>query len=224
MAHHLKCPFCIATPSVGYFYKHLITQHLTEVFDEKTAWGKDNCRWLNATKARTTPHTLYLPKNETKFCCPSCCVAFNKVYYADKHIKCGQKTLETLEEYKGLLKLLPSEAPFAKELAEENPVESKGNDEECRMYQYREKVYQKVIYTLLCEIGDKEEWAFWFNRMNENNEVYDIYQGLKKDGMKMPEYDKYDISLECSKEMKILGLTYDTLQTVGRKKLPTPPS
>lgn len=223
MAHHLKCPFCIATPSVGYFYKHLTTQHLTEVFDDTTAWGKDNCRWLNATKPRTTPYILYLPKNETKYCCPSCCVAFNKVFYAEKHTKCVQKNCETLETYKDLLKVLPTEAPFAKELALENPVITSSSDDQL-MAEYREKVYQKIIYSLLCEIGDKQEWSFWFNKITENPQVYDIYQDMKGEGVQMADDDKFNISVDCCKELKLLKLTYDKIKEVGMKRLPTPPS
>lgn len=222
MAHHLKCPFCPQSPAVGYFYKHLISQHITSLFDETTEWGKQNLRWLNATKVRTTPYTIYLPKNEYKYCCPACCSSFNKAYYADKHIKCAEKSHEKLEEYKLCLKITPAEAPFADELRAENA--SALSDDDKAKYEFRETVYKKIIWNLLIEVGDKEEWCWWFNKMTEKPELHQAFQEMRDDGMEMSEDDKYNIYLECNKEMKLLGLTYDQLREVGRKKLPTPPS
>lgn len=220
MAHHLKCPFCPATPSVGYFYKHLITQHITSLFDETTDWGKENLKWLNAKKVRTTPYSINLPKNESKYCCPSCCVAFNKIFYAKNHQNCYEKSADTLEEYRVCLKITPKEAPFASELKAENGATS----EDVEKYLYREKVYQKIIYNLVCEVEDKQEWTWWFNKLCDDSQIYEKYKEMKEEGTAFPDDDRYNINLECHREMKLLGLTYEQIKATGMKKLPTPPS
>lgn len=222
MAHHLKCPFCPATPAVGYFYKHLITQHLTSVFDETTDWGKENLKWLNATKLRTTPYVLNLPKSEFKYCCPSCCVSYNKLYYSKNHLNCYEKCSDTLDEYKLTLKVMRKEPIFTIDKKPEETSETSSDD--LKLYQYREVVYQKIIYNLLCEIDDKQEWSWWFNKLCDDKEIYDKFKELREEGNSIPDSEKYDIQLECHKEMKLLGLTYEKVKAVGMKKLPTPPS
>jgi hypothetical protein len=224
MAHHLKCPFCVQSPSVGYFYKHLITQHITEVFDDKTEWGKKNCVWLHATKPKTSSYTIYLPKGEAKYCCPACCSSFNKIYYADKHFpKCQQSSFEKLEEYKLLLKITPAEAPFASELRAENTVVNPLSDDERAKYEYREAVYKKMLYTLYCEIVDKQEWSWWLNQLTENSEVYAIFKEMREE-KNFPDDEKFNMELECSKELKALKVSFEQIRTAGMKKLPTPPS
>lgn len=215
-ACHIKCPFCKASPSVGYFYKHLISIHITELFDSDTDYGKNNLRWLNNDKVRSSPYTLYLPKNEFKYCCPECNVAFNKVYYAEKHVKCLPKCLEKQEEYKLLLKITPALPPFTEKV----PIEAPKSNE---MAEFREKVYQKIIYNLLAELGDKEEWAYWFNKMCDDDEIHKYYKE-NFGGQNMDEDEKYDFNTENSKELKLLGINLSTILDTGKRRLPNPPS
>lgn len=219
MACHLKCPFCPQQPSVGYFYKHLTTQHIASLFDDTTEWGKRNLVWLNAEKVRQTPYILHLPKGETKYCCPACITAVNKPFYIEKHFpKCSQLCQDKLDEYKVLLKITPKEAPFAEQL-QSAPTDQKVIE----YYKAREQVYQKIIWNMLAEVADKEEWAYWFNQLTEDSEIHARFKELQEE-KDMPETEKYDISLECSKELKLLGIRYQQIQEAGRKKLPTLPS
>lgn len=220
MAHHLKCPFCPSSPSVGYFYKHLIQVHITDLFNEEKDYGKSNLRWLNRTTERTdSPYCLYLPRNEMKYCCPTCNVACNKAYYAEKHLKCSKANLDKQEEYKLLLKLTPSKAPFQDELMPPEPI---SNDKEIEMYKYREKVYQKMIHNMYCDLKDKYEWTYWFNKLIEDDDIHGKYKELSENNM--PEDEDYDFDTDNHKELKLLGIRLSTITTVGKSKLPTPPS
>jgi hypothetical protein len=226
MACHLKCGFCVATPSVGYYYKHLFQQHLGQLFDSETEYGKGNLRWLNAEKPRASPYTLYLPKRETKYCCPECQVCFNKLYYAEKHTKCLTKSFEKHEEIQILLNLTPQTAPFCDlsgcDLSGANVIvniQPQGNAE---LTAWREKVYQKIIFNLLSEVNDKQEWTFWFNKLLEDDSIHERYKEMSSDEC-MPEDDKFNLEVDCGKEMKLLGLTEKQIKEVGRKKLPTRP-
>lgn len=218
MACHLKCPFCPQSPSVGYFYKHLFQQHITTLFDETTDWGKNNLRWLNAGKVRSSPYTLYLPKNETKYCCPKCSVAVNKEYYIQKHTKCLKECVDTCEEYKILLNITPALAPFTDKPVEEEKAGGVSNG----MAEWREKVYQKIIFNLTSEVADKQEWAFWFNKLLEDDSIHAKYKELSED-TSMPEDEKFNLDVECRAEMKLLGLTDKNIREVGRKKIPIRP-
>ena len=77
-----------------------------------------------------------------KYCCPTCNVACNKIYYAEKHLKCSKKNLEKQEELKLLLKLTPSKAPFQDELMPPEPV---SNDKEIQMLKYRERFIKNLF-------------------------------------------------------------------------------
>lgn len=226
MACHLKCGFCASTPSVGYYYKHLFQQHLADLFDSETEWGKSNLRWLNAERPRSTPYTLYLPKRESKYCCPECQVCFNKLYYAEKHTKCLTKSFEKHEEIQVLLNLTPKTAPFCDlsgcdlSGAKVNVIIQPSSSSE--LAAWREKVYQKIIHNLYLELDDKQEWAYWFNKLIEDDEAHEKYKEISGSD-NMPEDEKYDPSVELSKELKLLGLKWDTIKETGRKKIPTRP-
>lgn len=210
MAHHLRCPYCKTSPAVGFFYKHLISQHLCQLFDEDTDWGKNNLRWLNATTEREK-YTLYLPKGDVKYCCPSCKTAVNKPYYADKHIAHAKMNLKACEELRVLLNITPKHAPFP-ELAEshtpavEIPVD-------------KEIIYCKIIKGLIARVESETTWAYWFNKLIEDEDVERKYKNLTEMGTDIPEDDKFDFGNEFYKELKQLGYKYEDIKDISRKKL-----
>jgi hypothetical protein len=210
---HLKCPFCSQTPSIGYFFKHIFRCHLPELFDSNTDWGKRNLSWLNAEKPRSTAYSIYLPKGQSKFCCLECEKAFNKSYYADKHAKCIKKSFEKHDTIKATLKIEPTAAPFC------DPPD---HSDKSALSEYRERLYQKLIYSMFIDLKDKDEWAYWFNKMIEDNTIHDHYKEIS--GSEMPDEEKYDPSSENSRWLRLLGISWDTIKENDRKKLPTPPS
>jgi len=212
--NHIKCPFCSQSPSVGYFYKHIFRCHLPELFDAQTDWGKRNLQWLNHPKVRTSLYTVYLPKNESKYCCLECEKACNKLCYAEPHKKCLAKSFEKQETIRATLNIEPTNAPFC------DPPD---HSDKSSLNEYRERLYQKIIYNLYVDLDDKQEWAYWFNKLMEDKEIHKRFTELREMG-EMPDDEKYNPATEHARHLRLLGLSWETIKQNDRKKLPTPPN
>lgn len=209
MACHIRCPFCKSSPAVGYYYKHLISQHLIQLFDEETDWGRNNRRWLNATQERRH-YSLYLPKSENKYCCPSCKVAFNKIHYADKHIVCAKKNLEKCAELRQLVNLTPKTAPFP-ELAESHtPALVLPNDKEI--------YYCKLIKALANQITSMTEENYWYNKIVLTTEGDKVLRDTQEKEGVMPEDEEFSMDTLYYRELKGLNMKYADIQEMAKKR------
>ena len=209
---HLKCPFCSQTPSIGYFFKHIYRCHLPELFDSNTDWGKRNLQWLNAEKPRSSHYTIYLPKGVSKYCCLHCEKAFNKLYYTEKHKECIKKSFEKHDTIKATLKIEPTAAPFC------DPPD---HSDKSALNEYRERLYQKIIFNMYIEIKDKQENSYWFNKLLEDDTIHDHFKDIS--ATDMPEDEQYDPATDNIRWLKLLGVSWDTIRENDRKKLPTHP-
>jgi hypothetical protein len=211
--NHIKCPFCVATPSVGYFYKHVLHQHIHEVFDKDTDYGKSNLAWLSRDTPRKSAYTLHLPKGQSKFCCLKCEKAFNRPTYADAHIKCLTECLEKHEELRGILKIEPVAAPFC-----DPPT----HPENGAAIEYRERVYQRIIMNVISDVQTKNEDAYWFQELCKDESIYEEYKRLKYLNP-MPSDEEYDPAKELKNDLKRINLPYQTIVENWNKKLPILP-